>query len=319
MAGFYVGDDVYYFVRLEDAAGDNAPGIANTVATAVITKMGAVGTTLDLTGSTVWVEDTTGGTGKGGYWVKAKASLNYSDTAGKLVLSLTYLGKTTHYEEWLSPVAEKQTGDSFARVGALGAGLTALAPAATALDNTVWTNAKAAFLTGDAFVRLGAPAGASLAADLAAVFAREGAPAGASLAADIAAVLTSVGLRLPTSSYTAPDNTGIGVAAAAASSAASSAATAATNTATIVTAQIRMLGLLRENTVEDVCVYDSNGDLTSARMRSYDTAAHADAARADAITNPGGTFKTGKLNEWLLTATYAAKHKIQTIELALVS
>jgi len=48
-----------------------------------------------------------------------------------------------------------------------GAGLTSLAPSATALDNTVWTNAKAAFLTGDAYVRLGAPAGASIAADIA--------------------------------------------------------------------------------------------------------------------------------------------------------
>jgi len=39
-----------------------------------------------------------------------------------------------------------QTGDSYLRIGALGAGLTALAPATTALSNLVWTNAKAAFL-----------------------------------------------------------------------------------------------------------------------------------------------------------------------------
>lgn len=40
---------------------------------------------------------------------------------------------------------------------------------------------------GDAFARLGAPAGASVSADIAANFARLGAPAGASVAADIAA------------------------------------------------------------------------------------------------------------------------------------
>lgn len=44
------------------------------------------------------------------------------------------------------------------------------------------------FLTGDVYARVGAPAGASIAADIAAVYARDGAPAGASLAADIAAI-----------------------------------------------------------------------------------------------------------------------------------
>jgi hypothetical protein len=39
-----------------------------------------------------------------------------------------------------------QTGDNFARIGALGAGLTALAPAATALSNVQWTNARAVLL-----------------------------------------------------------------------------------------------------------------------------------------------------------------------------
>jgi hypothetical protein len=42
--------------------------------------------------------------------------------------------------------------------------------------------------TGDAFARLGAPAGASIAADIAADFARLGAPAGASIAADLAEI-----------------------------------------------------------------------------------------------------------------------------------
>lgn len=38
-----------------------------------------------------------------------------------------------------------------------------------ALDNDVWTDAKAGFLTGDAYVRLGAPDGASIAADIAVI------------------------------------------------------------------------------------------------------------------------------------------------------
>jgi hypothetical protein len=54
----------------------------------------------------------------------------------------------------------------------LGAAINHAAPAATALSNVTWTDAKAAFLTGDAFARLGSPAGASIAADLAAVNAK---------------------------------------------------------------------------------------------------------------------------------------------------
>jgi hypothetical protein len=41
---------------------------------------------------------------------------------------------------------QPQTGDAYARLGANGAGLTALAPASTALSNATWTDAKAAFI-----------------------------------------------------------------------------------------------------------------------------------------------------------------------------
>jgi hypothetical protein len=41
-----------------------------------------------------------------------------------------------------------QTGDSYARLGATGSGLTSLAPAATALSTATWTNALAGYLTG---------------------------------------------------------------------------------------------------------------------------------------------------------------------------
>lgn len=39
-----------------------------------------------------------------------------------------------------------QTGDSFARIGATGSGLTSLAPSATALSTAVWTSARAGYL-----------------------------------------------------------------------------------------------------------------------------------------------------------------------------
>jgi hypothetical protein len=39
-----------------------------------------------------------------------------------------------------------QTGDSFARIGATGSGLTSLAPASTALSTAVWTPTKAGFI-----------------------------------------------------------------------------------------------------------------------------------------------------------------------------
>ena len=39
-----------------------------------------------------------------------------------------------------------QTGDSFARIGTTGSGLSSLAPASTALTNATWTDAKAAFI-----------------------------------------------------------------------------------------------------------------------------------------------------------------------------
>jgi hypothetical protein len=63
-----------------------------------------------------------------------------------------------------------------------------------------WTATKAGYLTGDAYVRLGAPAGASTAADIAAVktdtgniYSRQGAPTGASQSADVAAISTKLG------------------------------------------------------------------------------------------------------------------------------
>lgn len=126
-----------------------------------------------------------------------------------------------------------QTGDSYARLGApAGASVSADVAAvksdsgavktqtdkmaftvANQIDANVldWKSATAPAMTGDAYARLGAPAGASVSADIAAVksetdtiltdvntgggaiYSRLGAPAGASIAADIAAVKVDSG------------------------------------------------------------------------------------------------------------------------------
>lgn len=122
------------------------------------------------------------------------------------------------------------TGDIFARIGAPAGASVAADIAAVKVDTAAvkvqtdklvftvanqvdvnvidWKGAAAPAMTGDAFARLGAPAGASISADIAAGFARLGAPAGASIAADIAAV------KVDTASISASALTAAGVRAA---------------------------------------------------------------------------------------------------------
>jgi hypothetical protein len=88
-----------------------------------------------------------------------------------------------------------QTGDSYARIGSNGAGLTSLAPAATALSTANWTNTRAGYLDN---LSGGAVA---LESEAVLIYNRIGAPAGASVSADIAA-LTSDVLAIPTNPYT---------------------------------------------------------------------------------------------------------------------
>lgn len=65
----------------------------------------------------------------------ANTSVNLSATTVNLTNTVTtYTGNTP------------QTGDSFARIGATGSGLTSLAPSATALSTAQWTNARAGYL-----------------------------------------------------------------------------------------------------------------------------------------------------------------------------
>lgn len=70
---------------------------------------------------------------------------------------------------------------------------------------------------GDAFTRLGAPAGASVSADLASVMARLGSPAGANVAADIAAIQAdtdNIQTRIPTSLVSGRMDVSVGALAA---------------------------------------------------------------------------------------------------------
>lgn len=89
----------------------------------------------------------------------------------------------TLHDTRIPGVIQPQTGDSFARIGATGSGLTSLAPSATALSTVNWTTTRAGYLdninnaalqttlaqSGDTYARIGSPAGASLAVDVAAV------------------------------------------------------------------------------------------------------------------------------------------------------
>lgn len=65
---------------------------------------------------------------------------------------------------------------------------------------------------------------------------------------------------------------------------------------------IRLLGLVHENALIDQTVYDGDGNLTSARVRLYDSAANAASASA---ASPAA-YNTGKIAEWQVTATFSA-------------
>jgi hypothetical protein len=94
----------------------------------------------------------------------AKVVVTVADAATKAVedtafLVETYGNASAEYQQDLSAAKYAatlgsadysgntvQTGDSFARIGATGSGLTSLAPSSTALSTAVWTNGRAIFL-----------------------------------------------------------------------------------------------------------------------------------------------------------------------------
>lgn len=60
----------------------------------------------------------------------------------------------------------------------------------------------------------------------------------------------------------------------------------------------RVLGLLHHNAILDNQTYDSNFQLTSARLRVFDTAAHVPAI-------PGGSETLGLLHEYIITGEWS--------------
>jgi hypothetical protein len=64
----------------------------------------------------------------------------------------------------------------------------------------------------------------------------------------------------------------------------------------------RCLGMLHENAVLDKCIYDgTTNNLRSARLRMYDSSAHAQAAKA---LGDGTTYTTGMLGQHSIVAEY---------------
>ena len=65
---------------------------------------------------------------------------------------------------------------------------------------------------------------------------------------------------------------------------------------------LKMLGIVHHNTVEDMFTYDGAGNLTSVRVRAYDSDTNALAAKATSPAN--GTV--GLLFLWNITALYSS-------------
>jgi len=63
--------------------------------------------------------------------------------------------------------------------------------------------------------------------------------------------------------------------------------------------QLRLLGYAGEAKIQDLCVYDTPGNLVSYRVRVFDTKAHADAATVD--LDDAQNLQTGELARYNVT------------------
>ena len=78
--------------------------------------------------------------------------------------------------------------------------------------------------------------------------------------------------------------------------------------------QIRLLGLLHENSVLDQLHFTSDNKLDSGRLRIYDSSVNAIAARTAANMNPSQEYDTGKMAELILVGDYVgANLKVYTM------
>ena len=107
-------------------------------------------------------------------WVTATGFSTHAAADVKTALEADGSKLDTFYDDWLNGgrlglILDTIAADVAGLDGAAMRGTDSAALAATALSTATWTAEKAGFLTGDAYVRLGAPAGASISADVAAV------------------------------------------------------------------------------------------------------------------------------------------------------
>lgn len=131
----------------------------------------------------------------------------FATGADWVVIAVKVAGTYVFFEKYALTTNVIQTGDSFARIGATGSGLTSLAPASTALSTAQWSNTRVGYLDN---LSAGAVALASTALSTAqwsntragyldnlsggavALAATIGSPAHTTIAGDIAAVSTQV-------------------------------------------------------------------------------------------------------------------------------
>lgn len=74
----------------------------------------------------------------------------------------------------------------------------------------------------------------------------------------------------------------------------------------LATAIVRLLGLSHENAFIDLTEFDANGQLTSARLRIFDSKTNADAA------TDGGSETTGLIATYTMTADYEAVGRLKS-------
>lgn len=102
-------------------------------------------------------------------WNALKASYGVANSYGELLENTLDAAITSRAASATALSTATWTSGRASALDNLDATISSRAAAATALTNATWTDAKAGFLTGDAFVRLGAPVGGvSISADIAA-------------------------------------------------------------------------------------------------------------------------------------------------------
>lgn len=200
-----------------------------------------------------WTEITTGAYSGGGYYNLTIPAAD-ANLAGILQYAVAVTGDDLHFG--VVNIVDELESDTFARIGApVGASISAdlQADTTTLAGDITSSTTSIKGASNKDLTQVDTDVGTAV-TDITAVNTKLGTPAGASVSADIAAVKS--------------------------------------DTAATLTSVARILGLSYDNVNEDQQVY-SSGHLTSARLRLYDTAAHALAGGA-----------TGLLYTYAIAAAY---------------